>query len=136
MLSIKLKISWGIFKGLIKKQTKKIDFWYSDEFPYIISLLNYLINKKSHIEDNSSITDHNDIDQYIEHLSSGKRLPEASIAKLCEKAKEVLSEESNIVFLQAPMTIVGRISGQLDDLIEIFNVIGKPPAILLSILKK
>jgi len=38
-----------------------------------------------------------------------------------------LSEEPNIVSLRAPMTISGYVSGELENLLEIFHLVRKPP---------
>jgi serine/threonine-protein phosphatase 2A catalytic subunit len=43
------------------------------------------------------------------------------------KAKEVFLEESNVVCVRAPVTIVGDIHGQFHDLIELFRICGKVP---------
>ena len=46
---------------------------------------------------------------------------------LCEKAKELFIEESNVQIIDAPITICGDIHGQFDDLTELFNKGGKCP---------
>jgi hypothetical protein len=45
------------------------------------------------------------LDANIELLLKCKPLPEADIKALCEKAKEILAEESNVVPVRAPVTI-------------------------------
>ncbi|THU74640.1 hypothetical protein C4D60_Mb04t35530 [Musa balbisiana] len=46
---------------------------------------------------------------------------------LCEKAKEVLMEESNVQPVKSPVTICGDIHGQFHDLAELFRIGGKCP---------
>jgi serine/threonine-protein phosphatase 2A catalytic subunit len=46
---------------------------------------------------------------------------------VCEKAKEILSKESNVQPVKAPVTICGDVHGQFNDLIELFRIGGKPP---------
>ena len=38
-------------------------------------------------------------------------LPEAIVYELCEKLKEVLSKESNVLHLRAPITVIGDVHG-------------------------
>lgn len=44
---------------------------------------------------------------------------------LCEKAKEILMEESNVQPVKSPVTICGDIHGQFHDLAELFRIGGK-----------
>lgn len=68
-----------------------------------------------------------DVNEWIAILMQ-KLLPNANdIELLCEKAKEQLLKEPNILEVPAPVTIVGDIHGQFYDLIEIFTVAGKVP---------
>jgi serine/threonine-protein phosphatase 2A catalytic subunit len=46
-----------------------------------------------------------ELDRQIEQLLQCKPLPEADIKALCEKAKEILAEESNVTPVRAPVTI-------------------------------
>ncbi|RXH84579.1 hypothetical protein DVH24_032863 [Malus domestica] len=46
---------------------------------------------------------------------------------LCEKAKEILMEESNVQPVKSPVTICGVIYGQFHDLAELFRIGGKCP---------
>ena len=46
---------------------------------------------------------------------------------LCEKAKEILINESNVVPVRPPVTICGDIHGQFHDLKELFKIGGQPP---------
>ena len=46
---------------------------------------------------------------------------------MCEKAKEILSQESNVAPVAKPVTICGDIHGQFHDLMELFKIGGKPP---------
>ncbi|GKT26909.1 Putative serine/threonine-protein phosphatase PP2A-4 catalytic subunit [Aduncisulcus paluster] len=67
------------------------------------------------------------IDHQIERLFKGECLSVKEVADLCQKAKEILFQDENVVNAHAPITIVGDIHGQYYDLIEIFLISGKCP---------
>jgi serine/threonine-protein phosphatase PPG1 len=68
-----------------------------------------------------------DLDQCIESLYKKNLLAESVIEAICAKTKELLMQESNVVHVQAPVTVVGDIHGQFFDLIEIFKIGGWCP---------
>ncbi|KAL7411231.1 Metallo-dependent phosphatase [Mrakia frigida] len=68
-----------------------------------------------------------DIDACIAKLLQKRLLGEALLREICEKTKEVLMRESNVVHISAPVTVVGDIHGQFYDLIEIFRIGGYCP---------
>ena len=68
-----------------------------------------------------------DLDQCIESLYKKNLLAESVIEAICAKTKELLMQESNVVHVQAPVTVVGDIHGQFYDLIEIFKIGGWCP---------
>jgi serine/threonine-protein phosphatase PPG1 len=52
-----------------------------------------------------------DLDVMIEQLYKKQLLAEPLVQLLCTKTKELLMNESNVVHLQAPVTVVGDIHG-------------------------
>ena len=68
-----------------------------------------------------------DVDYHLEKAAKGEILSELAIKVICAKVKEILSHESNVVQVQAPVTVVGDVHGQFYDLIEIFRVGGNVP---------
>jgi serine/threonine-protein phosphatase 2A catalytic subunit len=58
---------------------------------------------------------------------ANKPLPENEIRELCDKAKEILTEESNVQQAHIPVTICGDVHGQFFDLMELFKIGGSPP---------
>ena len=44
---------------------------------------------------------------------------------MCEKAKEILSKESNVQAVKCPVTVCGDVHGQFHDLMELFRIGGK-----------
>jgi len=54
-------------------------------------------------------------------------IKESEVKALCTRAKEILLEESNVQFIQSPVTICGDIHGQFFDLTELFQVGGECP---------
>lgn len=68
-----------------------------------------------------------DLDRCIESLYKKNLLAESVIEAICAKTKELLMQESNVVHVLAPVTVVGDIHGQFFDLIEIFKIGGFCP---------
>jgi len=68
-----------------------------------------------------------DLDACIATLLKKQPLSEVLIREICEKTKEILMRESNVVHISAPVTVVGDIHGQFYDLIEIFRIGGFCP---------
>lgn len=67
------------------------------------------------------------LDGWIEQLKRCEYLNEIEVKSLCEKARELLVEESNVQPVKAPVTIAGDIHGQFYDLLELLNTGGPLP---------
>ncbi|RYO75657.1 hypothetical protein DL766_003820 [Monosporascus sp. MC13-8B] len=67
------------------------------------------------------------LDGWIENLMNCKQLSEADVQRLCDKAREVLQEESNVQPVKCPVTVCGDIHGQFHDLMELFKIGGPNP---------
>jgi serine/threonine-protein phosphatase 2A catalytic subunit len=81
-------------------------------------------------ENNSTASNSNtsyDLDKFIEKLYECIPLKENEVKFLIEKAREILSKESNVQHVQAPVTVCGDIHGQFYDLMELFKIGGKCP---------
>lgn len=65
------------------------------------------------------------IDQCIADLLEAKCLHEKDLRHLCEKAKEIFLEESNVQPVRSPVTVCGDVHGQFYDVLELFRT-GKP----------
>jgi hypothetical protein len=46
-----------------------------------------------------------EVDKYIEKLRKCEYILEKEVKKLCEKAKEILSKEENVIRLNTPITV-------------------------------
>eukprot|EP00826_Nyctotherus_ovalis_P053208 TRINITY_DN687_c0_g1_i11.p1 TRINITY_DN687_c0_g1~~TRINITY_DN687_c0_g1_i11.p1 ORF type:complete len:251 (+),score=58.80 TRINITY_DN687_c0_g1_i11:93-845(+) len=68
-----------------------------------------------------------ELDHQIELAFKKEPLSEEEIKTLCEKAREILSSESNVQPVRSPVTICGDVHGQFWDLLELFKIGGKPP---------
>lgn len=68
-----------------------------------------------------------DLDEQISRLKRCEYLKESEVKALCDKAREILVDESNVQRVDAPVTICGDIHGQFYDLIELFKVGGECP---------
>ncbi|CAF2123707.1 unnamed protein product [Brassica napus] len=68
-----------------------------------------------------------DLDEQIGQLMQCKPLSEQQVRSLCEKAKEILMDESNVQPVKSPVTICGDIHGQFHDLAELFRIGGMCP---------
>ena len=66
-------------------------------------------------------------DKWLEELKELKCLSERDLKLLCEKAKEIFIEESNVQNVSAPVIICGDIHGQIYDLLELFKKGGDMP---------
>jgi serine/threonine-protein phosphatase 2A catalytic subunit len=66
-------------------------------------------------------------DTQIDQLRECKPLSEDKIKTLCEFAKEILVNESNVQPVKTPVTICGDIHGQFHDLKELFKIGGEIP---------
>jgi serine/threonine-protein phosphatase 4 catalytic subunit len=66
-----------------------------------------------------------DLDRQIEQLMKCEYIKESEVKALCDKAKEILSNESNVVKVETPLTICGDIHGQFYDLMELIKVGGE-----------
>jgi len=70
---------------------------------------------------------HADLDLQIEQLRRCEIIKEKEVKFLCDKAREILIEESNVQRVSLPITICGDIHGQFYDLKELFKVGGECP---------
>jgi hypothetical protein len=61
------------------------------------------------------------IDQCIADLLEAKCLHEKDLRHLCEKAKEIFLEESNVQPVRSPVTVCGDVHGQFYDVLELFR---------------
>jgi len=68
-----------------------------------------------------------DLDRQIGQLWKCQVIKESEVKALCNKAREILIEESNVQKVDAPVTVCGDIHGQFYDLKELFKVGGECP---------
>uniref|UniRef100_A0A8I3PBV0 Uncharacterized protein n=1 Tax=Canis lupus familiaris TaxID=9615 RepID=A0A8I3PBV0_CANLF len=58
-----------------------------------------------------------------------KQLNENQVCTLCEKAKEILSKESNVQEVRCPITVCRDVHSQFYDLMKFFRIGGKSETI-------
>lgn len=46
-----------------------------------------------------------EVEGYIEKLKKCEYIMERDVKKLCDKAKEILIQEENVIYLNAPITV-------------------------------
>eukprot|EP01090_Pellita_catalonica_P020221 TRINITY_DN712_c0_g1_i1.p1 TRINITY_DN712_c0_g1~~TRINITY_DN712_c0_g1_i1.p1 ORF type:complete len:308 (+),score=36.91 TRINITY_DN712_c0_g1_i1:79-1002(+) len=73
------------------------------------------------------MSSYSDLDRQIEQLRRCEIIKEHEVKALCTKAREILSEESNVQRVDPPVTICGDIHGQFYDLKELFKIGGECP---------
>ena len=67
-----------------------------------------------------------DLDKMLKKVTSFQLLSISEIKFICDKSKEILQKEPTILSLTPPITLVGDIHGQYQDLLEIFYQQGTP----------
>lgn len=73
------------------------------------------------------MADFTDVDAWIEKLMGCNCLSENEVEMLCEKARSILINESNVQAVKCPVTVCGDVHGQFHDLMELFCIGGHPP---------
>lgn len=75
----------------------------------------------------AKLSQHADLDEWLDQAKKNKYLPEKVMKQLFELCKELLMEESNVQPVSTPVTVCGDIHGQFYDLLELFRVAGGMP---------
>ena len=68
-----------------------------------------------------------DLDQCLQQLQKCEFLKESEVKALCLKAREILTEEGNVLQVHTPVTVCGDIHGQFYDYLELFQIGGDCP---------
>ncbi|ELR17485.1 serine/threonineprotein phosphatase PP2A, putative [Acanthamoeba castellanii str. Neff] len=68
-----------------------------------------------------------DLDACIEKLYKCEPISEHAVKWICEKVRELLVNEPNVLCLSSPLTVVGDVHGQFYDVIELFRIAGYVP---------
>ncbi|GKT37213.1 Serine/threonine-protein phosphatase 4 catalytic subunit [Aduncisulcus paluster] len=67
------------------------------------------------------------LDEQIARLERCELLEDVEVKNLCQKAREILLKENNMVIVDGAVTVCGDIHGQFYDLKELFRVGGRCP---------
>mmetsp|Transcript_8640 Transcript_8640/g.27115 ORF Transcript_8640/g.27115 Transcript_8640/m.27115 type:complete len:317 (+) Transcript_8640:272-1222(+) len=67
------------------------------------------------------------LDEQLERVYRKEALSEGEIKSLCDVVRGILREEKNMQLVRAPVVVVGDIHGQFYDMLELFNISGRPP---------
>lgn len=67
------------------------------------------------------------VDHWISKLMELNRLTEEEVKQLCDMARDILVQESNVQEVLCPVTVCGDIHGQWHDLVELFSNGGHLP---------
>lgn len=68
-----------------------------------------------------------DLRELQERVKEGKLLTEREVRILCQKIKEVFSQESNVESVSSPVTVAGDVHGQFYDVLELLKKGGPIP---------
>eukprot|EP00286_Rhodomonas_abbreviata_P012381 CAMPEP_0181339840 /NCGR_PEP_ID=MMETSP1101-20121128/29502_1 /TAXON_ID=46948 /ORGANISM="Rhodomonas abbreviata, Strain Caron Lab Isolate" /LENGTH=552 /DNA_ID=CAMNT_0023450899 /DNA_START=208 /DNA_END=1865 /DNA_ORIENTATION=+ len=69
-----------------------------------------------------------DLDSCIERCCKCEILTEQEVSAICLRLKEILMDTPNVPAVQSPVSVVGDIHGQFQDLVELFRVGGPCPS--------
>ena len=69
------------------------------------------------------------IDEILSKVKKGELVDEINVKRLCDKAKEILAKDGNIIHVESPVTVCGDIHGQFYDLLELFKIGGDAPSV-------
>lgn len=67
------------------------------------------------------------VNKVLQQLENDQKIDEEDVKQICEKVREILSAEENVIRLQVPISVCGDIHGQFADLMELFKVGGRVP---------
>ncbi|KAI3652069.1 hypothetical protein MP228_003372 [Amoeboaphelidium protococcarum] len=68
------------------------------------------------------------VDLLLDNLKNKQKLPtENMVRKICERMKEILIDEPNVMHISTPVSVVGDVHGQFHDVLEIFRIGGECP---------
>ena len=67
------------------------------------------------------------LDKQIQQVLYEKELTKKEVRILCEKAREILQEESNLLHVRVPVTVCGDVHGQFYDLKVLLEIGGPLP---------
>ncbi|EDQ90084.1 uncharacterized protein MONBRDRAFT_20632 [Monosiga brevicollis MX1] len=68
-----------------------------------------------------------EVDAWLAKLRECKPLEESEIRALTDKAREILTHETNVQPVLCPVTVCGDVHGQFHDLVELFRIGGECP---------
>jgi len=68
-----------------------------------------------------------DLHAQVQHVLEVGELSEAQCVELCTQMRAVLQEEANCVSVSVPISVVGDLHGQFQDLKEMLRITGPPP---------
>ena len=63
-----------------------------------------------------------ELNGWVEQLMQCKRLTDAQVKTLCERAKDILTREGNVQEVKCPVTVCGDVHGQFHDLMELCQI--------------
>jgi len=58
-----------------------------------------------------------DLNSWIEHLKKCDYIKDADVKSLCNRAKEILQEESNVQHVQSPVTVSKNVEPMLKNIV-------------------
>uniref|UniRef100_M4C5P3 Serine/threonine-protein phosphatase n=1 Tax=Hyaloperonospora arabidopsidis (strain Emoy2) TaxID=559515 RepID=M4C5P3_HYAAE len=65
--------------------------------------------------------------RHLERLERGEPLEANALLALCERVKDLLVNEDNVVDVPSPVAVCGDLHGQFHDLLELFKLSGPAP---------
>ena len=68
-----------------------------------------------------------ELDAMIQKILNGALPTEIEIENVCRQGQKIFEKDQTLIYVKTPVTVVGDIHGQFQDLLEVFRICGGVP---------